>query len=121
MKTSRLKIVLQPCSQVSIFLSHFTAKMKFALYFSSDPIRNKPTLTNISHTTKGLSCRVRPKQGHNKQEKNPQAVRATTKKKMGFALPLKTDNRMSTPYLSAAATTSLSDRSQLLKATHTVH
>ena len=111
MKTNGLEIFLQPCTQVSIFVLHF-----IALFLFSDPIRKKPTLKNISHTTKGLSCRVRPKQGHNKQEKTlKHSEHASTKKKIGFALPRKKDNRMTTPYLSAAATTSLSDKSHFLK------
>ena len=98
---------MQSCTQVSIFLLHFITKTKLTVsnLIFSDAIRNKPTLTNISHTTKSLFCRVRPK-----QQKNPQAFRATTKKKIGFAIPLKTDNIMTTPCLGAATKASFSDR-----------
>ena len=75
---------LQPCSQVSIFLLHFIAKDRSnALFLFSDPIGNKPTLTNISYTKKAFPAE-RDENNATMKRKNPQAFRATTKKKSVF-------------------------------------
>ena len=53
---------------VKCFTKSLLIKIKLELYFYFQ-IPQDINLTIIRHTRKGLSCRVRPKQAHNKQER----------------------------------------------------
>ena len=119
-KTNGFKIFLQPCTQVSIFLLHFIAKIKLMLYFyfqipkQTNPDKHQPYNKRLILQSETIT---RPQYAG----KNPQAFRATTKKKsvLPFDSRQKTENE-NMHHTSVPQPQQVLDRSHLLKATHTV-
>ena len=83
-----------------------------------------PSEINQPWQTPAIQRKAYPKEwDQNKatiNRKKPSSIQSNHWEKVGFALALQTDNRLTTPSFSAADTTSFSDRSHLLKAIHAI-